>query len=464
MNVLDEIAQSYVYNGEISLKALDDDIVTIENQIEKYESTLNELKLRKKNPALLIEKIRDAKIKLSLLKTVYKRESKNVSPENAMLNAIGTSGKEAKEAEPPGTAADGKTPLPQNFDEADIEEVDNGEYVYSAENEKLNNKDVLVKDDENKDILVKDNEHDIIGLSENQEMKNDIVVETEKSKEIVSGPKISDSSENDTDSVEMINEKTTEYKAINYKKEKSNDYTNPTVDKNKEKEEIAIGMEKFKVSDDVYDLTKATDEEFVDFCSTLNSDDVIKVVDGSEVIGTENEIPTSDCPPPTIDDYKEPISPMNEISLPDMVESDCCDLKSYRAFPPEHSKIYASLDLCDYTDLVNTDFIDANVNLENKTLELVFNDNLDYVILLKILHEMNRTTILDKLFKKPKSIFMYVYEEGDNESTRTKFEFTNCKVKKLNDTIYLSRRQALKQENVAHPFLIVFKYKDLKIS
>ena len=77
MNIFEELAESYTYNGVVSLKALDDDIVTLENQIDSYNATLRELQLRGKKVTPLVAKIRDAKIRLSLLKAVYKTNIKS---------------------------------------------------------------------------------------------------------------------------------------------------------------------------------------------------------------------------------------------------------------------------------------------------------------------------------------------------------------------------------------------------
>jgi hypothetical protein len=67
-------------------------------------------------------------------------------------------------------------------------------------------------------------------------------------------------------------------------------------------------MEKFKVSNEVYDLTKATKEEIDEFYATLTSDDTVFVLKDGETVEAENETPTTDCPPPTIDDYFEPVN------------------------------------------------------------------------------------------------------------------------------------------------------------
>ena len=121
MNIIDEIIESYTYNGVVSEKAIEDDIATLENQIESYGFTLNEVRLRRKNDGPLITKIRDAKIRLSLLKAVEKKVKEQMSSDAAIVNMLGVSGKSAKEVEEIGTVANGKAPVPQNFESSEAE-------------------------------------------------------------------------------------------------------------------------------------------------------------------------------------------------------------------------------------------------------------------------------------------------------------------------------------------------------
>lgn len=123
MNIFEEIAERYTYNGVVSLKALDDDIVTLENQIDSWLATLNELRLRGKKSSTIVEKIRDGKIRLSLLKAVYKRESDKTNQDDVIADVLGISAKNANEIETPGTAADNKEPVRQNFEKAEIEVI-----------------------------------------------------------------------------------------------------------------------------------------------------------------------------------------------------------------------------------------------------------------------------------------------------------------------------------------------------
>ena len=200
MNIFEEIAESYTYNGAVSIKALEDDIVTLENQLDTYNVTLNELKIRGKKTGILVGKIRDCKMRLSLLKVVLKREKDKASPDDIIKNMLEISAKDANETESPETAANNRPPVPQNFEKAEIETIDDNE-----------------------------------------------------------------------------------------------DF-------------VAVEMEKFKVSDEVYDLTKADKEEIDEFYATLTSDDTVFVLKDGETVEAENEAPVSDCPPPTIDDYFEPVN------------------------------------------------------------------------------------------------------------------------------------------------------------
>jgi hypothetical protein len=200
MNIFEEIAESYTYNGVVSIKALEDDIVTLENQLDAYNETLTELKIRGKKAGILVGKIRDCKMRLSLLKAVLKREKDKASPDDIIKNMLEISAKHANETESPETAANNRPPVPQNFEKAEIEAVDDNE------------------------------------------------------------------------------------------------------------DSVAAEMEKFKVSDEVYDLTKATKEELDEFYTTLTSDDTVFALKDGETVGAENEVPVSDCPPPTIDDYFEPVN------------------------------------------------------------------------------------------------------------------------------------------------------------
>ena len=123
MSIFDEIIESYTFNGSVSLKALEDDIGTLENQIDSYNAVMAEIITRHKNPTPLREKIREAKIKLSLLQAVYKRVSKSTTADDVITDALGISAKNANEMESPETMASSKKPAEQNFEKAETEDA-----------------------------------------------------------------------------------------------------------------------------------------------------------------------------------------------------------------------------------------------------------------------------------------------------------------------------------------------------
>ena len=512
MNIFKEITQSYTYNGVVSLKALEDDIVTLENQIDSYNATLHEIQMRGKKSLPLVEKIRDAKIRLSLLKVVYRRESDKTTPDDVIINMLGLSAKDAKEIESPGTAADKKEPIPQNFEKSEIEIVDDNEESDVVEGEKITDEDTVVESAE----------------YEIDETKNDVTIETETDKDVSASIKNEETNEISTEAIEEPIKKDDEYPTINHNEDKpaehkfvkpemvvddesgvititktpesQTEYFIPKNEKNKEEDKNTVEMEKFKVSDDVYDLTKATDEELAEFCTTLKSDDEIKVMDVEKVITGENETPVNDCPPPTIDDYLEPIGEketiMNTVSNmgnesgiimeEKMDESDKdgiytqetydengepgtvkldndmgVDLDIYSPFYKENNEFYATFDLSDYTNMVNTNSVIGYYNNMKKTLEIVFTDIMDYSIFVKLSKELEENPrFFRRLLKKRKSIFMYVHEKIGYKTKTYCYEFTRCRLKETDDTEYLSKNTS--NENITHTCKAVFKYKRMK--
>jgi hypothetical protein len=124
MNIFDEIRESYIYNGEVSLKALEDDIVTLENQIDSYNATLRELVIRGKKTDRIAVKIRETQMKLNMLRAVLRRETDANVTNDEILGVLGVSGQSAKETDRVKTAADDKKPVPQDFQMAEAEKTD----------------------------------------------------------------------------------------------------------------------------------------------------------------------------------------------------------------------------------------------------------------------------------------------------------------------------------------------------
>ena len=520
MNIFEEIVESYTYNGAVSLKALEDDIVTLENQIESYNATLREVQMRGKKSLPLVQKIRDAKMRLSLLKAVYRRESDKATPDDVIINMLGLSAKNAKETEAPGTAADKKEPVPQNFEKAEIEIVDEGEESDAVESETTADEEIVVEN-----------------VGPEEETKDDIAIETDNQEDALPNAQLETITETDYKVVEEKAKKDKEYPTVIHKDdtmaehnvvkpevsfdkesgivtisktpESHCEYFIPKNEKNKDEDKNTIEMEKFKVADDVYDLTKATDEELAEFYATLKSDDAIKVVDDSEVVGAENEVPTIDCPPPTIDDYLEPVDCQEMPAFYDdtcesytenpqchddeVQDYDSAQLKSedepkdgpavgwepdisndfdvYEQFPEEKVGLSASLYLTDVTDLVNTMRVYGTMNPERRLLNVRFVDVRDYEVFVKLLKEREeeRHNIFKRFGKKRRSIFMYVTASVGDSTQNYKYEFTNCRITEVVDSEYASK---MCMEGSYIPFEdcsyhncgVTFKYKKLKIT
>ena len=515
MNIFEEIAESYTYNGAISIKALEDDIVTLENQLDTYNATLRELQLRGKKPGMLIEKIRDAKMRLSLLRAVLRREKDKASPDDIIKNMLGISANEAKETTSPETAAGNKAPVPQNFEKAEIEVLDEDGDSTVVEEEQLTNSEVTAE-----------------SLQCDDSSAVDVVIERDRQNDIASNTKIETNRESDTEIIEEINEKDDEHKAISNKDdmaaehsivrpevsfdkesgiitisktpESHCEYFIPKNESNKDEDKNAIEMEKFKVSDDVYDLTKASNEELADFYATLKSDDAIKVVNDSEVVETENEVPTIDCPPPTIDDYLEPVDEQESVTYYDengeeyteippcyddnVTEYDTIKLNDasditdknvikyetdvnnefnvYDAFREDKSELVASVDLSYVTDMTNTMRVYGQIDHNRKLLNIRFVDVRDYEVFVKLLKEREeeRHNPFKFLFKKPKSIFIYMTASVGDSSQKYKFEFTRCRIKNVFDSEYTSKVGIPSEDSSYHDCGVTFNYKKLIIS
>lgn len=482
MNIFEEIAKNYTYNGEVSLKALDDDIVTLENQIENYESTSRELTIRRKSTARIAEKIRDAKIKLSLLKAVYKKESeKNVS-DSAILNILGVSGKEAAETVVPETAASGKSPLKQNFETAELDRVVDKQVnagVSKPEKEEvINNEAVTAENTDNETIIVDENASD-------EELKELYASLTSDDMIIVRNPvrepKIEAGKQETEFRTGIIGaaENNTDSKLV--KTETGKDNVKPKIFKLEAIKKIPETRPSKTEKAQVEKENVATNHESV------------------------QEIQTEIAPPPTIDDYMEP--ELNKAHVEYTYDEDGCPVqvdvsntdlpeyevtvsndqkdmdkevtvkedeveydesKAYDAFYSYDNKIYASFDLCLYTDMVNTNSVSGFFNPKYKTIELTFTDARDYPLLLFFLNEKNDKCsffkrILRYFGKNQRSIIMYVRTELDGVKKEYRYEFTGCRLVSVFDSEYKSMRDSTYYGTSTHEFFTKFKYKKFKV-
>lgn len=451
MNIFEELAESYTYNGVVSLKALDDDIVTLENQIDSYNATLKELQLRGKKVGPLVGKIRDAKIRLSLLKAVYKKESDKATPNDVILNMLGVSANNAKEVDAVNTAADGREPKPQNFESAELEEVAVEQEVTdvkAAETEKVVDSDVVVMEedetemrasvlqdsDSKEDIAVYDESaaDDRVGEAKSgvEVGKTSAQVESGISVQIESELKEGEPKTLDVESIcKYVDFTTVPAFQIPIEKEKKNVELEKAT---KEQETKPVRTEKSLISFVKKIIGKGKPATLSDIKLSKNSDDNLKPNDIKSFSGCEEEVVenTEVIPPPTINDYYEselgpsceeviydetgPIYnyPNDEVlseSLEaihdgqngliqgetsetvvceeDSPEIGCEESKVYEPFYAPDNKIYASFDLHNYTDLANTNSITGTFSEKHKVIELNFTDVRDYEIFTFFLNE-----------------------------------------------------------------------------
>ena len=464
MNIFEEIAESYTYNGVVSLKALDDDIVTLENQIDSYNATLKEIQLRGKKSSPLVQKIRDAKIRLSLLKAVYKKESDRNTSDDIILNMLGISANNAKEVELPKTVAEDKEPLVQDFEESDVEVVE--ETVEDTEvvvSEEENTEDVVTEEDE----VVETPADGLVCEENTEDLRVVETIEPESEKKIYRlGHEID------------INEETGQI-VIN-----DNALTNPTeyfIPQEEEVDDIAYPgepmdnmAEDISVDKAVKLLTDKPEECDYECPPPPGWDDYFEPTEEFDTPfyspECDEEVDDVQCQKEDeIDDSKNVVtyednSEMNEVSVELSDPQDIAyDFPTYDAFPNEPiSEIYSSFDLSSYTDMVNTNTVVGAFDNKRKILEVTFHDIRDYSIFIKLM--MQKRPGLFSFLEKPKSIFMDVHERHGDEEKIYHYEFTNCKLKNLLDSRYSPKSETVTTETVSHECTAVFKYKKLKLT
>lgn len=458
MNIFEEIAESYTYNGVVSLKALEDDIVTLENQIDSYNSTLNELRLRGKKSSTLIEKIRDAKMRLSLLKAVLKKEKDKASPDDIIKNMLGISAKNANETEMPGTAADKKEPVLQNFEKAEAETTASDKENASVEVENIPENDIVVegvKDDSlnvPNDILNEASQiNDTVSVSGGknvEESEVEVVIENtiavKDCPSIVSHDDVETNPAFDVAMAERLNDDGRNIIQTEQNQNDLKDYDVPVNEENCETDKKSAELEKYKVAEDTYDLKDASVEELNEFFPLLNADDTVFVTKDDEVIKNETEIPNNDCPSPTMDDYFEPVNDAEATDYSDDKMAECeliggekeepnSDFDTYQAFYNNRLEIASSIDLCGVTDMVNTMYVCGNIEYEKNLLFIRFPDIRDYDVFIKLVNDFEdaRYNPLKMIGKKRGSIFMYVTVKTYDSIKKYKFEFTKCRLKNV---------------------------------
>ena len=502
MNIFEEIAERYTYNGVVSLKALDDDIVTLENQIDSWLATLNELRLRGKKSSTIVEKIRDGKIRLSLLRAVYKRESDKTAPDDVIAGMLGISAKNANEVEAPGTAADNKEPVKQNFEKAEIEVVDEDKPEPISVGEDKTSKSAVP------------NSVTIETLSKNDDkvvIKNQIW-EDPKPEPVPEVPfKIYE------DSVSVKNEKEQEEEVMGYPMEEMPKMSEGTIvgpdkpenedtkvaknvaDASKEVEPVKVEDTSKDASESVtvtvgnyteaatdpecvsrYNLSGFTEESgfFTRFkVEKDNGDSTGPVLKNAPETSQKNLSVVTEDEHQEAENNDKIVEPHNEnFSVDTRVTTNDSDFEMdfdvYEPFSKEEARIVESADLFNVTDMANTMYVYTRADFKKRLLQVRFVDIRDYGVFVELLkqREEERCNFLKRLLKKPQSIFIHVTTVINGKEKTYKYEFTDCKLADAFDDEYASKAYI---DSISDPYTcntnchncgVTFKYKKLIIT
>lgn len=415
MNILDEIAEGYTYSGVVSLKAMEDDIVTIENQLESLNAVLREVRLRGKNDKPVMQRIRDEKVKLSLLKAAFKRESENQAPYEAIMDVLGVTRDDTASSDQPVTAASGKEPLKQNFEKADIEveEFEDDEPSVELQSEKKEYEAPTTTVLEDKPDEVAD-EHVVVqprdfedcwALSSGTEEQRRFYLEqmglAKKDKPVVEEHAVE---EKEGDAVETEEETTKDVSLSEMEAEVDEEPTEevPLEETDELKEEPPY--------DGYVDAEVDVDTHPGIEVHTVNEEDAYAWVDVEEEGADDMEVVRKE-------------EPFDDDDVEGVVE-----LQGEKPFQPG---TYTSCDLSSYCDMVNTEFVKANYRTDKKELDVYFSDPRDYSIFIYLLKER-----MDKFrfFKKRKPIFMVVRTELDDRVISYQLAFHGCRVIMVNDS------------------------------
>lgn len=480
MNIFEEIAERYTYNGVVSLKALDDDIVTLENQIDSWHATLNELRLRGKNSSIIVEKIRDGKIRLSLLRAVYKRESDKTAPDDVIAGMLGISAKNANEVETPGTAADNKEPVQQNFEKAEIEVVDESKTEPTSVNEEKTSESV-VSNSVTVESLNKDDDKVVIKNHIWEEPKPEAIPEVP--------------SKSYDDSVLVKNEKEREEEAMTYPMEEMSKMSEGVIvgPDNPKKEDTKVIKNVADASKEVKSVKVKAEDTLKDASETVTVENYTEVAADPECVShynlsgpvlknapetsqknlsviTEVEHQEAENDDKIIEPYNESFSVDTRVTTNDS-DSDM-DFDVFEPFSKEEARIVESADLFNVTDMANTMYVYTRADFKKRLLQVRFVDIRDYGVFVELLkqREEERCNFLKRLLKKPQSIFIYVTTVVNSKEKTYKYEFTDCKLVDAFDDEYASKAYI---DFISDPYTcstnchncgVTFKYKKLIIT
>ena len=484
MNIIDEITQSYTYNGVVSLKALEDDIITLENQIESQEDVLREIRLRGKNERPLLAKIRDSKIKLSFLKTIYRRESEKPVKDQAIDSVLGESAKAAESVESPDTAAGDKRPVPQDFTMAEAGDIPDGVAhtpVITVEPEEASAESAapeagLTAKPEGESVILDkyrtgEDEYDITSAPDDELPGLYDLLKQEDNVFVTNARPVPADSEKTPDVAVVPRED----KPV---------YSNP----------FNTGLEPVTDGEDIQAEPAEPDPVFTDEGAwyALNRDDKPEPPFEKAVV-TDPHLEAQDGPEPVVEKGEEtgtydtsatPVwypknypstvitlpGPGTDISQPVIEGEDAGqqnDFPVYHTFQDKMRMIKMFIDLSLPERLTGPLYVCGRIDPVKRMLDVRFVDVEDYDVFLSLLKEWedNRRKIFGK---KRRTIFMDIHTQAGKKERYHRLTFEGCGIVGFDDTMYAT--ESVMDEGyvptdtlTSHHCGITFKYKKLTI-
>lgn len=515
MDNFKELIENYTYNGALSLKAIEDDIVMIENQIDSWNTALK-FSRTNSNTTPLITRIRDAKKQVSRLKELKKRARQDIVPNiEAIDDMLSISANSAKEEGKITTAADGKKPLKQNFNSSIYETFIDKEDTKASQSEEVHNiPDIAlisnisemdnnlkyVRKEESKDVnysfptaeeikpdkkikaVSNENkkEHEEISIAKiesekNMGMNRKIKIENEsydpRGMSIGNFTNIIDINLNKNKAITIphINSETDKEiteETLNTLSETSSNTPHIEEIEENNKTNFAILKEMEKNDEIKVNEGKFLSNEFKPQKETVTDDDKfffympdyreVHRWKYEEVEKSEDEF--SESPIVSQEEWSKD-NKLENIALSSHKEKNCEESPvSCKAFPEEQPKLTTFLYMQEmggyYVPLSSSLY--KLINFKEKTLRLSFKDIEDYNFFVAILNEWE--TSKNRWFgKKHRNIFMdIVIDKGTIKNTFC-FEFKNCRIKDLEDSTYIN-------PDDQHYWALTFRYKKLKVN
>ena len=443
-DVLNELAKKYTYNGSISIKALEDDINTLQNQLENFNLIKQEVIVRKKNVSPISAKISDTEIQLSLLKSLLKREKKKKKEEEtAILEVLNVTDKEIKEdVNKSETIVDNKQPIKQDFLTSNVEETTDEDIIL----------DETLPEKENVE------EKDIVGI-ENTEYDNTLEKQfRSEEKKVITVKMPSPVNSNETIIFGVKIDK-------NALKENANGRIYPEAILKRGVEEYRAMLEKEKNPKE-YGITHKERENVSEEALPIERENE-KINEITTPINQEIENISRNHTEDSVEKFKTMLEKEKEqqtdnVSITKEAEVLDKDYLCSNPFYNEKRTISMSIDLSEVTNMVNTKSVEATLNYKAKKVTFWFSDIKDYPIFLHLLGEFNKKKSIFSNFlqKNSKNIFIET-EEIDYTTGKghiiSLITLSKCKLIDLcDDTQTFEEREKIN-------WSATFKYKDFKI-